>query len=1204
MDEGDGPVLRFAADLRRLRASAGGPSYRELARRSHFSSTALSDAAGGRRLPGLEVVLGYVRACGGDEEQWRQRWHDVAAELAIAEQVPPAGEEEGPAPYVGLAAFGAQDADRFFGREAVVDTLLARLGRQRFVAVFGASGEGKSSLLRAGLAPRIRAVVFTPGPNPVEECAVRLASHTGRAPGQVYEELLADPRNLHRFVRCVSPDEDLVLVIDQFEEVFTLCSDPARRSRFIEVLLAAVSAPNSRTRVVLGVRSDFYPHCAQYPTLARALTDAQILLGAMTPDELRRAITQPATKTGCSVESALLTTLVAEAAGRSGVLPLVSHALLETWRRRRGHTLTLAGYQVAGGIHGALARSAETVFAALIADQQTVARQLLLRLTALGEGTEDTKRRIDRSEVPEMGPVLDVLAGARLITLGENSVEITHEALFRAWPRLREWLAEDRDGLRIHHQLTEAARIWDELGRDTGALYRTTRLAVTSEWVDRVRPGLTKRELDFLTASQVVENAERTATRRRTRQLRWLAAGLAALLVVATVGAGIAVQQRHKAERRTQWALSQQLAALSQEQAATYPKESLRNALRAYNAYPGVEARSRLLTASAARPLQHIPLAHPQFSLDRYSPDGKIFAVFDDSQLTLYDSATLTVISTVSPPADAAGMAGFAFGPDSRTIAMEDGRHQLFLLDTAGQSEPVKLIQDVSRDSSALRFSADGRSLVTAGTTTTIWDTASGQKRRDLAVGGYREKTPAIASDNRTLAIAGADDELQIWDVETGEHRNSYRFGNTAIHQIRAVPNSSLVAVSLADNKVVLWDTAAGTLAASPQPRENAGNVIAVSADGTMLATAGDGMKVNLWDIPRGIPLGSLVVDERVTHLEFAPDGTLAVQGPSAISFWPTAMYPSSSSGEVQALSFDASGSSVLALTSTGTVEKLNDRLRSTGTTRVGTSGTAGRFSPDRTLVAVASPGETVAVRDLASGRQTHLTAPSFVPDAAGLLAFSPDSRALLVAGSTNHDAVWRLDNPDEPILIGSEPRRTAVAFGAGDDVAMATVNGCMKIQNMVTWRMMLRACEDGPKSGIALSPDRHWLATWSTGDIVTVWDTTTWRVETEISTGRDISQLGIHHEVGNSYVEVSALEFSPDSTRLAIGSNANKIIVWDIHSAERWATLSGHTNKVKHLAWRPDGRALMSASTDNILRLWSLDVDEAVREGRRRVGW
>ena len=489
LDEGDSPLLLFAADLRQLRTNAGKPSYRDLTRKAHFSASTLSDAAGGRKLPGLDVTLAYVRACQGDEPAWERRWHDLAVAMAQSRAV------DGPSPYVGLNSFTTEDADRFFGREALTRTLLDRLDRQRFLAVFGASGEGKSSLLRAGIAARFEnAVVCTPGQDPDAAIADALA-------------------------RC--PD---LLVVDQFEELFTLCEDEVQRTAFLDALLTA------DCKKVIAVRSDFYPHCAQYPKLADALTDAQVLLGTMTPDELRRAITQPAATVGCTVETALLTTLVAEAAGRSGVLPLVSHALLETWHRRRGNTLTLGGYQSAGGIQGALAQSAEAAFATLDDAEQRLAKQLLLRLSADG-----TKRPVPRQDV--VGEeVLDVLADTRLITVDEHTVEVTHEALFQAWPRLKAWLDEDREGLSTHRRLTDAARTWAELGRDADSLYRNTRLIETSEWINRAKPELTATEREFIGASKSLE-------RRRNRRLRWIAAADLLISTSLEEGAPTAVRE-------------------------------------------------------------------------------------------------------------------------------------------------------------------------------------------------------------------------------------------------------------------------------------------------------------------------------------------------------------------------------------------------------------------------------------------------------------------------------------------------------------------------------------------------------------------------------------------------------------------------------------------------------------------------------------
>ncbi|MER6872677.1 hypothetical protein ABT279_21260, partial [Amycolatopsis sp. NPDC000673] len=508
----------------------------------------VSDAAAGGKLPGLAVALAYVRACEGDADAWEKRWREVSARLA-AEAEPPRETGQDP-PYVGLAAFQASDAARFFGRETLVEDLTARVARQRFLAVFGASGVGKSSLLRAGLIAQVRAarpvVLITPGRHPIEECAVRLANLANDTAVSLQAELTTEPNALHLRVRQAladRPDDvDLLLVVDQFEEAFTLCADPAERSGFIELLLTAAQAPNSRTRVVLGVRTDFYTQCARHARLVEALRDAQLLVGPMSTDELRRAITLPASRAGYTVEGALLAAIAADSAGQAGALPLVSHALLETWRRRRGTTLTLSGYDAVGGIRHALAHTAEAVYGSLDPAQQQLAKHLLLRLTALGEDTDDTARRIARDELPsddrDIDTVLEAFACARLILLDNNTVEISHEALITSWPRLGGWLAEDREGLRTHRRLTESAEAWISLGRDPTALYRGPRLAHARAWAESNGPALNTREEEFLTASATAEAENEAAHRRRARRTRQLLAALV-LLAAATVTATV-----------------------------------------------------------------------------------------------------------------------------------------------------------------------------------------------------------------------------------------------------------------------------------------------------------------------------------------------------------------------------------------------------------------------------------------------------------------------------------------------------------------------------------------------------------------------------------------------------------------------------------------------------------------------------------------
>ena len=271
LPEGDSILIKFAAELRKLRRAAA-LTYRELGRHTHYSSTTLADAAGGKKLPSLPVTLAYVRACGGNVTQWEQDWHATAGELAAeatrSDVVLDFETGDDRPPYAGLAAFQADDAARFFGRESLVDELEHRVTEQRFVAVFGASGAGKSSLLRAGLIARLvgsrtsnrwvsQVVLLTPGAHPIEECAIRLAALAGESAVSLNAEFAADPANLHLRVRQIlaerGEDTDLVLVVDQFEEVFTLCRDNEERARFIDGLVAAATTSTSRPRIMLGV---------------------------------------------------------------------------------------------------------------------------------------------------------------------------------------------------------------------------------------------------------------------------------------------------------------------------------------------------------------------------------------------------------------------------------------------------------------------------------------------------------------------------------------------------------------------------------------------------------------------------------------------------------------------------------------------------------------------------------------------------------------------------------------------------------------------------------------------------------------------------------------------------------------------------------------------------------------------------------------
>ncbi|WP_275562433.1 hypothetical protein [Streptomyces sp. 5-6(2022)] len=488
-------MQRFALGLRKLRQDAGPVTYRELAQRTPYTVSTLSRAASGEQLPSLEVALAYVEGCGGNREEWERRWRRAAEEAAADA----ADHGDAESPYQGLARFEPRDHERFFGRDQMVADLLVLVRQHRLSAVVGASGSGKSSLLRAGLIPALQQAAS----QDLRPAAIRIFT-PGAHPARTHAALVT-PKD---------SESDTVVVVDQFEEVFTLCADPEERAAFTDLLLAA-REPGSRLRVIIAVRADFLGRCAEHRGLTDALRSATLLVGSMSPAELREAIVKPAAAAGLIVERALTARLIEEVTDEPGGLPLLSHVLLETWRRRRGRALTKAAYEAAGGLHGAIARTAEHTYADLTAERREFARRVLLRLITPGEGAQDTRRPVARSELDTTVPaedlavVLERLARARLITLDEDTVDLAHEALIQGWPRLRAWVEEDRERLRVHRRLAEAAQAWEELERDSGALYRGTRLATLREWASRdgSREELNALERAFVDASFSLETA-------------------------------------------------------------------------------------------------------------------------------------------------------------------------------------------------------------------------------------------------------------------------------------------------------------------------------------------------------------------------------------------------------------------------------------------------------------------------------------------------------------------------------------------------------------------------------------------------------------------------------------------------------------------------------------------------------------------------
>ncbi|MBU2667237.1 helix-turn-helix transcriptional regulator [Actinoplanes bogorensis] len=858
LESEDSPLLQFAGDLRRLRRRAGEPTYRELGRRTNYSAAALSEAVAGRRLPSLAVTVAFVRACDGDAGEWTERWRRLAD----------AQPGDTPSPYVGLSAYQVDDADRFFGREALTDTLLALVDERPFAGVFGASGAGKSSLLRAGLAARTQRtpLVVTPGADPMAELAVAIGGLADEPADRVRDDLAADPEALRGWLAKASGD--LLLVVDQFEESFTLCDDAARRW----LVRALTSAAGPRSRVVVGVRADFYGHCARHPELVAALHRAQLLVGPMSAEEFRWAVTEPATRAGASLETALVARLVADVAGQPAALPLVSHTLAETWRRRRGLVLTLTGYEDVGGIRHALSRTAEQTFDELGEDDRAAARRLFLRLVVPGDGTADTKRRVRRSELDAEDALLDRLAAARLITIDRDSVELAHEALLHAWPRLVGWIDRDRDDLRAQHRISEATAVWEAHDHDPDTLLRGVRL----EQAARLRERLNPRERAFLDAGSAAEQARTAAERRVTRRLRRLVAVLAALTVLLAGTAVAAATAQRSATRQRNEAVALRAVDTARGLLAARPQAAQVLALAAHRLAPSDQSRSMLVLAHAAATattlgggfattpgrvaITYDPSAGSRQRLWR--PDGDswlpaaaleigesfLYAVSADERHALYRSGPTSVLWDLSDPDHPRRTAVPARLPMADTLDRTgslmsgvSGDHAALLWRTGDQA--VRRLPATGVESTALLPDGSGVLLgrFSGGNHTLELWTLDGVRTATLLREPYR-MYPSAGPDGLVAVTSEAGEAMVLDARDPSAVRVLARVDGLA-HPTLAAFDPAGPAVVLSDpDRIELWDTGSATRLMSVDtqgldlgiPRPDAGRVAVVGPRGAL----------------------------------------------------------------------------------------------------------------------------------------------------------------------------------------------------------------------------------------------------------------------------------------------------------------------------------------------------------------------------------
>jgi DNA-binding SARP family transcriptional activator len=782
-------------------------------------------------------------------------------------------------PFKGLEFFEVSDAQYFCGRERLVGELLARAAESGLVGLIGPSGIGKSSLLRAGvLAALARGEV--PGSAGWPQVVLR----PGERPYRQLTRAL-DGREIDAALAGLSPGERLVIAVDQLEELLTSCEREDERAAFLEQLCSAACDPQRRALVLVALRGDYYTRFVSYPRFADVLSREHVLVGPMDRGELTDAIAQPAAQVGLEVERPLVDALVAGAAGQSGGLPLLSAMLVELWRARDGRVLRYDSYRASGAMRAAVARLAEATYLRLAEPERRVARTVMVRLASERDGAL-VRRRAPVAELERIGganPVVAALINARLLTLSDGRIELSHEALLREWPRYRSWLDEDRAGRRLQEHLTAATAEWEAQDREPGELYRGARLAAALEWRSGHEQELNPTERAFLDAS-------RAAAGRAQRRLRMMLAALAALLAVAVAGAIVALDQRSSARNEARAAEAQRLGV----QALSEPRldRSLLLARQGVALENSLPTRSDLFEALLRSPaaIGVMPTEGPLTALD-LSPDGRTLAAGDNQGNVLFFDG-LTRRQLGGAYAAPSAISAVRFSPDGTRLAVAgkwfvdlfDARTHRYLTRLFAAPPSTSLV-NFSLLLGTLAFSPDSRMLAADAISNgrrrrayvVRWDVRTGrQLGRPVQVGGQPESVLAGfgAAGGWLVTSSAADGATVIRDAVTLRPVRRLRGGGTPA---ALSPDGRVIAFGATNGSVRLLDLRTGIPRVTADRHDGAVSDLRFSSDSRTLLTAGADGRVIRWNVADARRIETFAGHVgSVSQVTIAPDGKTA----------------------------------------------------------------------------------------------------------------------------------------------------------------------------------------------------------------------------------------------------------------------------------------------------------------------------------------
>ncbi len=1127
-------------------------------------------------------------------------------------------------PYKGLRAFSEADAANFFGRDTLIQALLIRMAEEsdlsRFLAVVGPSGSGKSSAVKAGLIPALRQgglpdsdkwfiVEMTPGTHPLEELETALLRVAVNPPDSLLAQLRENERGLHRAVNRILPADgeiELVLVIDQFEEIFTLVEDEELRAHFLNSLVTAALDPRSRVRIVITLRADFTDRPLQYVDFGELVRQQSEFVLPLTPDELEQAITGPTKRAGLSLEAGLVSTIIDDIGDQPGMLPLLQYALTELFERRQGRKLTLAAYRDSGGVLGALARRAEELYAGLDEAGREAARQLFLRLVTLGEGVEDTRRRVLRSEIASLtnderpmtnvgqksdpsssvfrpSSVIDQFGRYRLLTFDHDpvtrgpTVEVAHESLLREWSRLRGWLAESRADIRLQRLLAAATQEWLQAGQNPGFLLRGSRLDQFEHWATGAAVALTQNERVYLEASLSARQARRAEEKARqqreletaqklaatekqaARRLRWLAVGLAIFLLVAAGLAMFAFNQQAIAQADFTRAEAQRLAAEANTlvQAGGNAEMIALLALKSLGTQYSPQGDAALQAAAGLDyPLKILAGHEGSLWAVDYSPDGSFVVTGSgDGTARLWGTTSGKQLRAFIGHEDE--VVSVAFGPDGRTVLTGSYDQTARLWDVETGQELRRFVEPDSTYV-AVAYSPDGQFVLTGsgnGNSAHLWQADSGELVQTF-LPGSEVSGVAVSPDGRLAATTGGQN-LYLWDIDSGQRLQTFEGHTDLVIDTAFSPNGRTLASGGYDKTARLWDINTGELLQTFVGHNDAVEKVRFSPNGQTLLTVSDDRTARLWGVATGQEIRQVAGHaSSIFGAAFAPDGqsiatasfdqTAKLWAVQAQPEWPVLAGVDSPSF-ANAIKFSANGDMLIGAGLAGLRLWNSNAGELLHQFEAGPPMLSASISPDGSRVWGGGVNGVLYGWDVESGENVQ-TLTGHEAEIVGL-AVSTDGRYALTAGASDGTVrLWDLE--------AGEP---AQVFNP----------------------------EAGFVLDVAFSPDGQTALAATASGVVFMW---------AVGDGQLVRQFKLDGPTGAPSVAVS-----PDGAGVAVGSRFGPIVLFNAANGQQQRVFSGHTDVVRDLTFSPDGTLLLSASADGTARLWDVTTGMELRRYNRR---